>query len=95
MIFEAVTGGGSTPSGHPSSSRKDGGVQEWIKKQLNNIERILANLAGKAGASLPCIIGSIVVWLLSNLSKTTLWLDINLWALIIAVAGIFYVAAKK
>ena len=67
----ALTGGGAggSPSPAPKPSDK-GGVKEWIKKHLQALGRALANLAGKAAAALPGIIGSIVSWLLGALGKT-------------------------
>ena len=66
----AVTGGGAggTPSSDPKPFDK-GGIKEWIKKHLQALGRAMANLAGKAAAALPGIIGSIVSWLLSMLGK--------------------------
>ena len=39
-----TSGGAITPPKPPSSQ---GGVKEWVKKQLHNLGRLLANLAGK------------------------------------------------
>ena len=58
VIVEAViptTGGTGTPK-LPSKE----GVKDWVKKQLHNLARLLANPAGKAAAALPGVIGSIV-----------------------------------
>ena len=68
VIVEAViptSGGAATPSKPPSQ----GGAKEWVKKQLHNLAKLLANLAGKAAAALPGEIGSIVSWLLSATGK--------------------------
>ena len=95
VIVEAViptSGGAVTPPKPPSSQ---GGVKEWVKKQLHNLGRLLANLAGKAAAALPGVIGSIVSWLLSATGKIVNWFGNNLWALVVAVAGLLYVAAKE
>ena len=95
VIVEAViptSGGAVTPPKPPSSQ---GGVKEWVKKQLHNLGRLLANLAGKAAAALPGVIGSIVSWLLSATGKVVDWFGNNLWALVVAVAGLLYVAAKE
>ena len=67
VIVETViptTGGTRTP---PKPSQ--GGAKEWVKNQLHNLARLQANLAGKAAAALPGIIGSIVSWLLSATGK--------------------------
>ena len=57
VIVEAViptTGGTGTPLKPPSKE----GVKVWDKKQLHNLARLLANLAGKA--TLSGVIDSIV-----------------------------------
>ena len=67
----ALTGGGAGGSPSPAPKQSDkGGVKEWINKHLQALGRALANLAGKAAAALPDIIGSIVSWLLGALGKT-------------------------
>ena len=94
VIVEAViptTGGGTTPPKSPSNE----GVKDWVKKQLHNLARLLANLAGKAAAALPGVIGSIVSWLLSATGKVVNWFGNNLWALVVLVAGLLYAAAKE
>ena len=95
VIVEAViptTGGtGTTPPKPPSKE----GVKDWVKKQLQNLARLLANLAGKAAAALPGIIGSIVSWLLSATAKVVNWFGNNLWALVVLVVGLLYAAAKE
>ena len=68
VIVEAViptSGGSATPSKPPSQD----GAKEWVKKQLHNLAKLLANLAGKAAAALPGVIWSIVSWLLSATGK--------------------------
>ncbi|CAG2207381.1 unnamed protein product [Mytilus edulis] len=57
VIVEAFTG---SPSPSPSPPSKGGGVQDWMKKQLKNLGKLLSFLAGKLAAALPGIIGSIV-----------------------------------
>ena len=94
VIVEAViptTGGGTTPPKPPSKE----GVKDWVKKQLHNLARLLANLAGKAAAALPGVIGSIVSWLLSATGTVVNWFGNNLWALVVLVAGLLYAAAKE
>ena len=95
VIVEAVirTSGGAVTLPKPPSSQ--GGVKEWVKNQLHNLGRLLANLAGKAAAALPGVIGSIVSWLLSATGKVENWFGNNVWALVVAVAGLLYVAAKE
>ena len=53
VIVEAViptSGGSATPSKPPSQD----GAKEWVKKQLHNFAKLLANLAGKQ--LLPCLV---------------------------------------
>ena len=96
VIVEAViptTGGGTTT---PEPPPKDGGgVKDWIQKQLKNIGKLLAKLAGKAAVALPGIIGSIVSWLLSTLGKTVTWFGEHLWAVVMVVAGLLFTAASN
>ena len=94
----ALTGGGAavapvTPTPTPPADKA--GLKEWAKKQLQALGSMLAQLAGKAAAALPGIIGSIVSWLLNLLSKTAGWLAGNLWALVVAIGGILFVFARK
>ena len=94
VIVEAIiptTGGGSTT---PKPPPKDG-VKNWIEKQLSNLGKLLANLAGKAAAALPGIIGSIVSWLLSTTGKVVNWFGEHLWALVFFVMGLLYAAARE
>ena len=94
VIVEAfiptTSGGATTPP------PKDGsGVKDWIKKQLSNLGKLLANLARKAAAALPGIIGSIVSFLLSSVGKVANWFGNNLWAVAVLVAGLLYTAAME
>ena len=94
VIVEAIipTGTTSTPKPPP----KDGsGVKDWAKKQLSNLGKLLANLAGKAAAALPGVIGSIVSWLLSSVGKVVSWFGDHLWALVVLVAGLLYASARE
>ena len=95
VIVEAIipTTGGTTP---PPPKPSDGtGVRDWIKKQLSNLGKLLANLAGKAAGALPGIIGAIVSWLLSTMGKVVSWFGEHLWALVVLVAGLLYAAARE
>ena len=88
VIVETFTGG----SGGGETLPKDkGGIKEWVKK----LGKLLANLAGKAAAALPGIIGSIVSWLLSATGNIVNWFANNLWTLIVLVVGLLYVAARE
>ena len=96
-IVEAVIPkgtGGVTPTPTPKPSN-GGGVKDWIKKQLTNLGKLLAKLAGKAAGALPGIIGAIVSWLLSATGTVVNWLANNLWALLVFVAGLLLMAARK
>ena len=93
----ALTGGsGVAPSPAPPTPPKDeGGIKEWAKKHLKALGHTLAQLAGKAAAALPGIIGSIISWLLNLLSKTAGWLAENLWALVVAIGGLLIVIVRE
>ena len=87
--FIPTTGGTTSP---PKDAT---GVKDWIKKQLSNLGKLLADLAGKAAAALPGIIGSIVSWLLSATGKVVSWFGEHLWTLVVLVAGLLYAAARE
>ena len=97
-LVQALTGGGAavapvTPIPTPPADKA--GLKEWAKKHLQALGRMLAQLAGKAAAALPGIIGSIVSWLLNLLSKTAGWLAGNLWAIVVAIGGLLLVFARE
>ena len=96
----ALTGGGAgvpavpvAPTPLPPADK--GGLKEWAKKHLQALGRMLAQLAGKAAAALPGLIGSIISWLLNLLSKTAGWFAENLWALVVAIGGLLLVFARE
>ena len=91
--FIPTTGGTTSPSKPPPKDAT--GVKDWIKKQLSNLGKLLADLAGKAAAALPGIIGSIVSWLLSATGKVVSWFGEHLWTLVVLVAGLLYAAARE
>ena len=95
VIVEAVIPSGGAVSSPPPPKNNEGGAKDWIKKQLSNLGKLLANLAGKVSAALPGIIGSIVSWLLSSAGKVASWFGDHLWALVVLVAGLLYAAAKE
>ena len=70
-------------------------AQSWIKKQLEALRNLLSRLAGKALDALPGIIGAIFSWLLNFLSKTAGWLADNVWAIVVAAAGVVYMLVSK
>lgn len=90
--FIPTTGGGTTT---PSKPPPKDGIGDWVKKQLSNLGKLLAKLAGKAAEALPGIIGAIVSWLLSTTGKIVSWFGEYLWALVVLVAGLLYTVAKE
>ena len=62
---------------------------------MSNLGKLLADLAGKAGAALPGIIGTIVSWLLSTTGKVVSSFGEHLLAVVVLVAGLLYTAAMK
>ena len=65
-----------------------------VERHLQALVRALANLAGKAAAALPGIIGSIVSWLLSTLERLRLGSQKICGPLVIAVGTLLLVAAR-
>ena len=94
VIVETFTGG-STSSSPPPPTPSKGGVQDWIKKQLKNLGKLLSFLAGKLAVALPGIIGSIVSWLLTTTKDVVNWFANNLWALLVLAAGLLYTASRE
>ena len=95
VIVETFTGGSTSPSPSPPPPPSKGGVQDWIKKQLKNLGKLLSFLAGKLAAALPGIIGSIASWLLTTTKEVVNWFANNLWALLVLVTGLLYAAARE
>jgi hypothetical protein len=91
VIVNTFTGVGGGGGGGETPSKGKDGIKEWIKK----LGKLLANLAGKAAAALPGIIGSIVSWLLSVTGNIVNWFANNLWMLLILVIGLLYTAARE
>ena len=85
-IENALGIGGSTGSsgGGPKDKK---GFQAWLMNKLKALARLLGKLAGKAGAALPGIIGSIVSGILNFLKKAVGFLAEHVWLLIVFVAG--------
>ena len=94
VLIEALLGGPSTTSTPTSESTtttdKKSGAREWIKNKLKALLQLLGKLAGKALASLPGIIGSIISWILNRAKEVVGWLSQNLWALITGVGVLIY-----
>ena len=95
VLIEALLGGpsasvptsGSTPA---DGGDKKGGAREWIMNKLKALSQLLGKLADKALASLPGIIGSIILWILNRAKEVVGWLSQNLWALITGVGVLIY-----
>ena len=56
---------------------------------------MLASLASKVAGALPGILGAVVSWLFKTASVAVSWLAQNLWALILALGGLVYMAAVE
>ena len=94
VLIEALLRGPSTTSTPTSQSTttsdKKGGAREWIKNKLKALSQLLAKLSDKVLASLPGIIGSILLWILNRAKEVVGWLSNNLWALITGVGVLIY-----
>ena len=80
----------STTASGSTSGDKKGGAREWIKKKFKALSQLLGELADKALAALPGIIGSILSWILNRAKEVIGWLSQNLWALITGVGVLIY-----
>jgi hypothetical protein len=99
-VVLAIGGGGgpagaAAGAGAAGTAGTTGTAKEWLKKHLHSLGQLLANLAGKTAAALPGIIGSVVSWLLSFLSKSVGWMADHVWALVGPVAGVLYLMAYR
>ena len=97
VLIEALLGGPSvsTPTSQSTTTndkqpKVKGGAREWIKNKLKALSQLLGKLADKALASLPGIIGSILVWILNRAKEVIGWLSQNLWALITGIGVLIY-----
>ena len=93
VLIEALLEGPSASapkSGGTSGGDTKGGAREWIKNKLKALSQLLGKLADKALASLPGIIGSIILWILNRAKEVIGWLSQNLWALITGVGVLIY-----
>ena len=96
VLIEALIGGPSastttnTSGGTSDGDGKGGGAREWIKNKLKSLSQLLGNLADKALASLPGIIGSKISCILNRAKEVVGWLSQNLWALITGVGVLIY-----
>jgi len=76
-----------TPTPKPSPGR---GFVDSVKAALKKIASYLKRLAGKAAASIPGLIGSIISWLFKAASKVVEVLANNVIILIIALIGLLF-----
>ena len=93
VLTEALLGGSTTTITSGSTSGGDGkgsGAREWIKNKLKALSRLLDKLADKALASLPGIIGAILLWILNRAKDIIGFLSQNWWALITGVGVLVY-----
>ena len=93
VLIEALLGGPSTytpTSQSTTTNDKKGQAREWIRNKLKALLQLLGKLADKALASLPGIIGSIILWILNRAKEVIGWLSQNLWALITGVGVLIY-----
>ena len=93
VLIEALLGGPSASapkSGGTSGGEKKGGARELIKNKLKALSQLLGKLADEALASLPGIIGSILLWILNRAKEVVVWLSQNLWALITGIGVLIY-----
>ena len=75
----------------PLPVTKKGGGREWIKNKLKALLHLLGKLADKVLASLPGIIGSILLWILNRAKEVVGWLSQNFWALITGAGVLIYI----
>ena len=93
VLTEGLLGGPSTSTSTSQSTTtidKKGEAKEWVKNKLKALSQLLGELANKALASLPAIIGSIISWILNRAKEVIGWLSQNLWALITGVGVLIY-----
>jgi hypothetical protein len=94
IIPTSGAGASNTPTPDPTPTPTPPS-DSWIKRQLLNLGKLLANLAGKVASALPGIIGAILSWLLSTTGEVVKWFGENLWALLLLVIGLIFTAAKE
>ena len=93
VLIETLLSGPSvstTSGGTSGDDGKGGGAREWIKNKLKALSQLLGEVADKALASLPGIIGSIIPWILNRAKEVIGWLSQNLWALITGVGVLIH-----
>ena len=80
LTVSGAPGGSSTPPKNPCR------VGEWVKSKLKGLARLLGRLAGKAAATLPGIVESIVAGLLNFLKKVVIAAAGHVWLFITSIA---------
>ena len=94
-IVGFLTGGGGAGSGAKPPPKDEKGARAWVKRQLKRLADLLKTLGGKLGAALPGVIGTIVTWLFSLLSKTASFLAEHLYLLLVFIGGAVYAYVTK
>jgi len=77
-------------AGPPSPPTPGRGFVDSIKAALKKVASYLKSLAGKAAASIPGLIGSVISWLFKAASKVVEILANNVILLIIALIGLLF-----
>ena len=84
-IVTALTGGAAT-GGSPTAPKNPNKIGEWVKNKLRALARLFGRLAGKAAATLPGIIGSIVVGILNFLKTVVNAAAGHVWLFLTSIA---------
>jgi len=81
-----------TPAPFPTPTNKPSAKSfvDSLKSALKKIASYLKSLAGKAAASIPGLIGSVISWLFKAASKVVEVLANNLILLVIALIGLLF-----
>lgn len=94
-FFTGGGGGAGSGSGAKPPPKDEKGARAWVKRQLKRLADLLKTLGGKLGAALPGVIGTIVTWLFSLLSKTVSFLAEHLYLLLVFIGGAVYAYVTK
>ena len=88
ILIEALMPGGGSTVALPPPSKDKKGVKEWLKNKLKALASLLGRLGVKAAEALPDIIGVIISWILNRAAEVVSWVLKNVWALVVAIAGL-------